>query len=700
MGNVNLKKVDRLSKLVILIVLLMSGTNALPQKYNPEIDSLIRLSTTVHDTLRDDISNTICWKLRNNYPDMAIQYAMTAIKYAEKTGDYEQLVKGYSYIGVCHRNLGNYTDALEYYRLGLKKAQELKVTDQEAYAYINLGNLYLYQEQYDEAEENLNNGLALGKQLNDSLILSYCYLNLGRTYLGRNQYPQAEENLELALEVRTRIHASQGDITVCKKYLGDIYFARGEIDRAMARYYDCISNEKYLSDIDLQSEIFRKLSQLYYQRQDYDSSEYYGEKSLKLATDIGSKFRIRNAHEILAKLHYVKNEFQDAADHYNQVILYNDSVFSEELTEKLFNIQYKAKTYEQEGKISSLEREKDLLEENNRLQDRFILTLIIFLALGVLMLIVLFVMNKKTKRLNRQLHSQHEEIKSKNIELHNRAVEIAQKHDELEQQNEYIDQQRLMLAQQQKQITDSISYAKRIQDALFPDLAELKSFFKDYFILYSPRDVVSGDFYWLHSDEDKLIFVVADCTGHGVPGAFMSMLGICALHEITGIGAESNAANILERLRKMVKTLLHQEEDKSTMTKDGMDITLVVIDRKERILEYAGANLPLLYIRNGEEFQLKPNRNPIGIYIKEKPFESQRLTLLDGDILYMFSDGYASQFGGEFNMKLKMGGFKDIILKNHSLPLHDQKNLLEQYFEEWKGGSQQIDDITVIGLKV
>ena len=325
----------------------MSGTNALPQKYNPEIDSLIRLSTTVHDTLRDDISNTICWKLRNNYPDMAIQYAMTAIKYAEKTGDYEQLVKGYSYIGVCHRNLGNYTDALEYYRLGLKKAQELKVTDQEAYAYINLGNLYLYQEQYDEAEENLNNGLALGKQLNDSLILSYCYLNLGRTYLGRNQYPQAEENLELALEVRTRIHASQGDITVCKKYLGDIYFARGEIDRAMARYYDCISNEKYLSDIDLQSEIFRKLSQLYYQRQDYDSSEYYGEKSLKLATDIGSKFRIRNAHEILAKLHYVKNEFQDAADHYNQVILYNDSVFSEELTEKLFNIQYKAKTYEQ-----------------------------------------------------------------------------------------------------------------------------------------------------------------------------------------------------------------------------------------------------------------------------------------------------------------------------------------------------------------
>ncbi|MBP5369675.1 MAG: SpoIIE family protein phosphatase [Bacteroidales bacterium] len=691
---------DRLSKLVILIVLLMSGTNALPQKYNPEIDSLIRLSTTVHDTLRDDISNTICWKLRNNYPDMAIQYAMTAIKYAEKTGDYEQLVKGYSYIGVCHRNLGNYTDALEYYRLGLKKAQELKVTDQEAYAYINLGNLYLYQEQYDEAEENLNNGLALGKQLNDSLILSYCYLNLGRTYLGRNQYPQAEENLELALEVRTRIHASQGDITVCKKYLGDIYFARGEIDRAMARYYDCISNEKYLSDIDLQSEIFRKLSQLYYQRQDYDSSEYYGEKSLKLATDIGSKFRIRNAHEILAKLHYVKNEFQDAADHYNQVILYNDSVFSEELTEKLFNIQYKAKTYEQEGKISSLEREKDLLEENNRLQDRFILTLIIFLALGVLMLIVLFVMNKKTKRLNRQLHSQHEEIKSKNIELHNRAVEIAQKHDELEQQNEYIDQQRLMLAQQQKQITDSISYAKRIQDALFPDLAELKSFFKDYFILYSPRDVVSGDFYWLHSDEDKLIFVVADCTGHGVPGAFMSMLGICALHEITGIGAESNAANILERLRKMVKTLLHQEEDKSTMTKDGMDITLVVIDRKERILEYAGANLPLLYIRNGEEFQLKPNRNPIGIYIKEKPFESQRLTLLDGDILYMFSDGYASQFGGEFNMKLKMGGFKDIILKNHSLPLHDQKNLLEQYFEEWKGGSQQIDDITVIGLKV
>lgn len=695
-----LNNVERIIKLAILTVLVFSGTAALPQKFSPEIDSLIRLSTTAPDSLRDDISNTICWKLRNNYPDMAIQYAMTAIKYAEKTYDNEQLVKGYSYIGVCHRNLGNYADALEYYNLGLEKAKQLGVHDQEAYAYINLGNLFLYQEQFDEAETNLCNGLILGKQLGDSSILSYCYLNLGRTYLGRNQYEEAEKNLELALEVRNKIHASQGDITVCKKYLGDIYFARGEIDRAVSRYLECVSNEKYLNDIDLQSEVFRKLSQLYYQRQDYDSSEYFGEKSLKLATDIGSKFRIRNAHEILAKIHYVKREFQDAADHYNQVILYNDSVFSEELTEKLFNMQYKAQTYRQEGKINSLKSENELLEENNRLQDRFIMMMAIFLALGVLMLVVLFIMNKKTKRLNRQLHSQHEEIKSKNIELHNRAEEIAQKHAELEQQNEYIDKQRLMLAQQQKQITDSISYAKRIQDALFPNLDELKSFFSDYFIYYSPRDVVSGDFYWLHSDSDKLIFVVADCTGHGVPGAFMSMLGICALHEITGLGAESNAANILERLRKMVKKLLHQDEDKSTMTKDGMDMTLVVVDRKERVLEYSGANLPLIYVRNGEEFSLKPNRNPIGIYIKEKPFESQRLTLLDGDIIYMFSDGYASQFGGEFNMKLKMGGFKEILLKNHSLPFTEQRNILEKYFVDWKGSSQQIDDITVIGLKV
>ena len=146
-----------------------AGAAALPQKFNPEVDSLIRLSSTAADTLRDDLCNTICWKLRNNYPEMAIQYAMKAIKYAESTNDHEQLVKGYSYIGVCHRNLGNYTDALEYYRLGLKKAQELKVTDQEAYAYINLGNLYLYQEQYDEAEENLNNGLALGKQWADTV---------------------------------------------------------------------------------------------------------------------------------------------------------------------------------------------------------------------------------------------------------------------------------------------------------------------------------------------------------------------------------------------------------------------------------------------------------------------------------------------------------------------------------------------------
>ena len=135
-------------------------------------------------------------------------------------------------------------------------------------------------------------------------------------------YEEAEKNLELALEVRTKSHASQADITVCKKYLGDIYFARGEIDRAVSRYLECVSKEKYLNDIDLQSEIFRKQSQLYYQRNDYDSSHYFGEQSMKIPKTVGSKFRIRNAHEIIAKAYYQMNKYQDAADHYNQVILY------------------------------------------------------------------------------------------------------------------------------------------------------------------------------------------------------------------------------------------------------------------------------------------------------------------------------------------------------------------------------------------
>ncbi|MCQ2973254.1 MAG: tetratricopeptide repeat protein [Bacteroidales bacterium] len=686
-----------IKKIIGVVLLGLVSLNSYSQ-LTPKVDSLIRLSTQVPDTLYDDICNEICWKIRNSHPDMAIQYAMKAITTAKKTNDNLQLVKAYSFIGVCHRNLGNYTDALDYYYHGLEKAQEFGVKDQEAYAHINLGNLFLYQENYDDAEDNLRQGLVIGNEIQDSSVISYCYLNLGRAYLGRHQIDLAQANLAKALEVRTLSHASQEEITVVRKYIGDVYLENGDNAQALSSYLECLKQKDCISDVDLQSNIYKKVSDIYINRNYLDSALYYGKESLNYAQKIGAKYRIKDAYENLAKIYYAQKEYQLASECYQNTIAYRDSVFPEQLTQKLFNIQYSSQIKKQESTISTLNEENDKLSEDKATQKKHINALVIFLAMGTLILILLFTNNKNTKKLNARLKSQNEEIESQNIELSNRSKEIAAKRDELEQQNEYIEKQRLVLIEQQKQITDSISYAKRIQNALFPDLNELNSFFSDWFLYYSPRDVVSGDFYWVLSDNDYLVFVVADCTGHGVPGAFMSMLGICALHEITGIGKERKPSQILENLRTMVKTLLHQNENEN-MPKDGMDISLIVVDKKSKVLEYSGANLPLLYIRNGQEYQLKPNRNPIGVYIKEKPFESQKLTLLKNDQIYLFSDGYASQFGGEHNMKLKLCGFRDLLLKSCSKPMAEQKEILENSFKKWKGDSAQIDDILVIGLK-
>ena len=213
-----------------------------------------------------------------------------------------------------------------------------------------------------------------------------------------------------------------------------------------------------------------------------------------------------------------------------------------------------------------------------------------------------------------------------------------------------------------------------------------------------PRDVVSGDFYWCYETIDYEIVVVADCTGHGVPGAFMSMLGASALYDIA-VRGEFEAGKILENLRAKIKMLLKQKKIENTQ-KDGMDMALMVINRKTMELDYSGAYIPLNYIRDNELHSLKPNKNPIGIYLHEQPFESTKIQLQKGDCIYLSSDGYCSQFSEKDNAKLRQGIYKKLLLDNHQLPMTEQGEILEKFFDEWKGSKKQVDDILVAGFRV
>jgi serine phosphatase RsbU (regulator of sigma subunit) len=252
---------------------------------------------------------------------------------------------------------------------------------------------------------------------------------------------------------------------------------------------------------------------------------------------------------------------------------------------------------------------------------------------------------------------------------------------------------------QKQEIMDSILYAQRIQKAVLPPPDEIKKILPENFILFLPRDIVSGDFYWMTRKDDYSVFAAVDCTGHGVPGAFMSMLGVSFLNEIVNQSKELKANLILEQLRKLVKTTLSQSYDAET--KDGMDIALCVINNKTKQLQYSGAFNPLYLIRNNNLMEIKGDRMPIGIYhYSETDFINNEIQLQKHDCLYIFSDGYADQFGGTIGKKLLTKNLKEILLKIHTKPMQIQKELLHETFQQWKGDYKQVDDVLVIGLRI
>jgi serine phosphatase RsbU (regulator of sigma subunit) len=262
-----------------------------------------------------------------------------------------------------------------------------------------------------------------------------------------------------------------------------------------------------------------------------------------------------------------------------------------------------------------------------------------------------------------------------------------------------ISEQKEEIERQQRELQDSLRYAGSIQSALLPDEKYIRKLFPESFIFFQPRDIVSGDFYWIYKKRNVAVLVAADCTGHGVPGAFMSILGISYLNEIISNGIPK-ANIILNKLRENIMKTLHQTGDLSKL-KDGMDLALVIIDFEKKELQYSGAFNPMYLIRNGGLIEFRGDKMPIGIApTVEKSFTNKRLKIRREDIIYIFSDGYADQFGGVEEKKFRYGPFKDLLLKIHRQPMDKQKQLLEQKFLLWKGDLDQIDDILIIGLKI
>jgi len=253
---------------------------------------------------------------------------------------------------------------------------------------------------------------------------------------------------------------------------------------------------------------------------------------------------------------------------------------------------------------------------------------------------------------------------------------------------------------QKEEITASIEYASRIQMAMLPMVDHFSKSFSDYFIFFKPRDIVSGDFYWIGENDKSIFLTVGDCTGHGVPGAFMSTMGISTLNEIISNNRNMKANTVLNMLRSKIMGALHQT-GKEGETADGMDIALCVMNKEKTILEYSGAYNPLYIFQGGELKEYKANRMPLGIhYGEEVSFTNYEINISKGDTIYLFSDGFSDQFGGPEGTKYKKANLKRLLSEIYYRPMVEQRNIIETELANWKGSGEQIDDITIIGIRI
>lgn len=733
------------------ILFIIAGLQFTYAQYSPEIDSLLAATSSMQaDTNKVNNLNSLTKALTNKDNEKALLLGQEAIKLAEDLEFKAGLALAHKNTGSVYYRMSDYKKAYHYYNLSLEQYRETGDNKGEAILIRNIGSVYHQQGIYDEALKLFEESLAMRKQIGDKKGIASLYNAIGLVYYeqGAELYPNALKYFESALEAYQQLSDLRG--------IARAYLLIGTVKNAMAsekekqatstpadsvalnatvrqgredalKYYtDCLVLADSIQDTYTQSQAYDAIGGIFNQFEEYKQSEENFLKSLSLNEEMGNQFGIANVYNNLGDIKYGQKQYQDAIQLYTKALnlsteiqapvlrknsytgLYSawralnnpkkalefhelavnlkDSIEGENLQETLAK-QTQVLDFNEMIKEKELNVQKRELEHQAQLKQQKIYTWASGVAfLLMLGLAVVILINLQSKKKSNLLLSE----KNDRIVIQNQV---------LQQKNEEIQQQQKALEKQHKEIMDSINYAQRIQQAVLPQRAQLQEVLNEHFVLFMPRDIVSGDFYWMKQIHNVVAFAAADCTGHGVPGAFMSMLGTSFLNELVTSRSLDNTGMILDKMRNKIKKSLNQTGI-SGEQKDGMDLSLMVLNMNTLKLQFSGAYNSVIIIRNNELIQLKADRQPIGIFVKEKPFTNQIFQLEKGDVMYAFSDGYPDQFGGEHGSKFKINQFRKLLLEINHNSMDVQKEILYKTFHEWRGDHHQIDDVLVCGVRL
>ncbi|HSH51548.1 MAG TPA: tetratricopeptide repeat protein, partial [Bacteroidales bacterium] len=560
------------------------------------------------------------------------------------------------------------------------------------YCYLILGEAHFYQDNLQTSLKYFTSYLETQQKQGNKLKIAQAYNSLGIVSRAMENYPRSIDYYTKAMDIYKEFNDTIGLYSVYNN-LGVLNEHLNLLSQARDYYQKSLNIGKKLNNIEEISTSYLNLGGIYYKSKQYNQALIYAQKAIPICESMGYMVTL----EMLYELMY--NIYRDI-DQPSQALVYFEKFY--QLKNKRINQKTQSKIAELEIKYETNKQQKEIELLNKQKKQKSTLNTILLIAIGIVILqtLILLKIITRRKRNNQILRLQNSEMQKQNEEIETQRDEIEAQRDEIQRQKEFADKQTDYILRQNKDITDSIEYAKHIQVALFPNKLTLQKILRDGFCLFKPKDIVSGDFYWVAEVNGKSIIVSADCTGHGVPGAFMSIIGINFLNEIIFDEHEQNPAEILNHLRKkVVKTLVHS--NRLEEARDGMDISLVIIDHENMKLEYAGAYNHLYFIRDHMLEIIKADRMPVGISAKTmKPFTNHKIDILPGDLFYMFTDGYADQFGGPLRKKFRIGNLRELLLEIHDKNIQEQKQILYESFINWKGDQPQVDDVLVLGFKI
>jgi serine phosphatase RsbU (regulator of sigma subunit) len=671
-----------------------------------KIDSLKQvLKAAKEDTNKVNLLNQLSEEQKNisNY-DSSMFFASSAKLLAEKTGFKKGEATALRYIGIVYWQKGNYPAALE------NDNNALSINNQNGYKkgiaadYSSIGAIYESEGDYPKALDNVFKSLAISKEINDKPGLATNYSNIAIVYSDQGNTEKALECALKALDIYKEKDVNDtGNIARSLGNIGSMYLDKGNYTKAME--YDSMAlclyrkinngggiainlenialiyedrNEYVKSiDYDLQAfDIYKKegdkdgmaytlidLGSNYTKSKKYVEAQKYLDSALATARSIDSKADIEYAYQYLSTLDSIKGNYKTSFENYKEYIAYRDSLLNEVNTKKSVQAEMNYEFEQKEAAQKAEQDKKDAITRSDKRKQQIITG-----SVGVGLLLVLVFSGLLFSRFR-----------------------ITQR------QKKIIERQRDIVEEKNKEILDSITYAKRLQDAILPPLGVIKKYLPESFVLYKPKDIVAGDFYWMERSDDMIFIAACDCTGHGVPGAMVSVVCSNALNRTVKEFHITETGKLLDKVRELVIETFEKSESE---VKDGMDISLCSIDKNTRKIYWSGAYNPLWYMQNNELKELTADKQPIGKQENQKPFKTHLIDLQNGDILYLFTDGYADQFGGPKGKKFKYKQLQEKLLAISSFNMDKQKEILDETIETWKSGMEQTDDVCIIGIRV